>query len=279
MRWIRKIIREELSKYYLLKESVDADDMKRIGKSFLNFKDSQINDFVDWINKFPTSGRAPKGKTKEFERIKEFKKYAETYKEYGLIPLSIKSSFSWLNEDYIDTLVDMFFSSGPERIDSIQMGNYKFVNDSLMSASRFKETSKQIANFLNRFTGFHKKALNGNLEIHFKSSKAMKSKAVYKGEYDQIWIRESNSRDVATDEYASLLYIIVHELAHRVERKFGLPKSFRDEDFYTTRYSRVDSLGGSECFAEIFAISFFGKGKYPQFSDKIDKFNKLTETV
>jgi hypothetical protein len=249
--------------------------MKIIGKSFLKFKPEQINDFIKWIDMFPTSGKAPSGLKKDFESIKHLKQMANNYKEYGLVSGNISATFSWWKEDDIDRIVDAFFNTKTERIDNFNIGNLFFINDSSMAGVRFKETAIKIAKFLQRFDGFHKKSLVGKLEIHFKSSKFLRSKAKYVSNKDQIWIKEGNSRDVDTENYASLLYIIAHELGHRFEQKSNVPSSFKDEDFYTTKYSKTDSMAGSESFAEIFAISFFGQSKYPQFSDQIEKFNNL----
>lgn len=259
----------------ILIEIVNINTFKRIGQSFLKFKNNQIEDFVNWIDQFPVSGKAPSGMKKEFEIIKFLKQQADVYKNYNMISPNIAASFSYWSADDIDNIVDAFFNSKTERLDSISFGNMLFVNDSSMSASRFKDTSNKISKFLKRFTGFHKNALSGKLEIHFKSSKFLKSKAKYISDKDQIWIKETNARDVNTEEYASLLYIIAHELGHRFERKSNVPSGFSDADFYTTKYSRTDSMAGSESFAEIFAISFFGSSKYPQFSNQIVKFNKL----
>lgn len=258
-----------------LYESANIDNLKRIGKSFLKFKNDQIDDFVKWIEQFPTSGRAPNGMKKEFETIKYLKQWAESYKQYGLVTSNIASTFSRWREDDIDRIIDAFFNGKTERIDNLTIGNLFFVNDSSMSGKNFTETSNKVSKFLKKFNGFHKNALVGKLEIHFKSSKFLRSKAKYASDKDQIWIKESNSRDADSEQYASLLYIIAHELGHRFEQKSNVPQSFKDSDFYTTKYSRTDSMGGSESFAEIFAISFFGTSKYPQFTEQIEKFEKL----
>lgn len=260
--------------HQLLTESINLDDMKRVGKTFLKFQDSQIDDFIKWIDAFPVSGKSPRGMVKEFERIKSLKKYAEMYKDYKIVSSNISAAFSWLKEEDIDKMVDAFLGKG-EKVEKLQLGNCTYFNNSAMAESRFKSTSEKITSFLNTLKGFHKKALIGNLEIHFKPSKDLRSKAVYKSNLDQIWIRESNAREVDTEVYASLLYIIVHELGHRFENKVRVPDMFQDRDFYTTKYSHTDSMAGSECFAEIFAISHFGESSYPQFKDKIDKFLEL----
>lgn len=261
----------------MLTESVDTDELKRIGKSLLNFTNDKITDFVKWIYQFPSSGKAPAGMKKDFESIKWLKQSADTYKQYNIVPQPIKATFSYWDETDIDRIVDAFFNTKTERTSNITIGNLFFANDSSMASGRFKETSTKIAKFLQRFDGFHKKALIGNVEIHFKSSDALRSRAQYKSGIDQIWIKESNAREVDTEVYGYLLYILVHELGHRFEDKAKVPSTFRDTDFYTTKYSQTDSMAGSECFAEIFAISFFGESKYPQFTEKIRAFNKLME--
>jgi hypothetical protein len=57
--------------------------------------------------------------------------------------------------------------------------------------------------------------------------------------------------------YASFEYICVHELAHRYEKYNRLPEDFDKPQWWTTRYSRTEGLGGSEGFAELFALGHF----------------------
>jgi hypothetical protein len=260
----------------IIQENVDVDYMKRMGISFLKFKPDQINDFVRWISIFPKSGKAPNGLSKEFEFIKFLKKQSDAYQEYNMISQNIANTFSHWDESDINRIVDGFFKTKNSKIENLTIGNLTFINDSLMAESRFKLTSKKISEFLDKFTGFHKKALTGKFEIYFKPADALRAKATYKSQLDQIWIKETYAREIDTVAYASLLYIIVHELGHRYEYKHGSPSGFVASKFYTTRYSQTDTMSfGTESFAEIFAISFFGVQKYPQYESQIAQFEKI----
>jgi hypothetical protein len=62
--------------------------------------------------------------------------------------------------------------------------------------------------------------------------------------------------------YGAFDYIIIHELGHRYERKRGLPVDFDQAEWWTTKYSQTEGMGGSESFAELFALSNFGLTGY-----------------
>ncbi len=84
-------------------------------------------------------------------------------------------------------------------------------------------------------------------------------KGKYKSADDLLLVRTTPAVLKRADGYASLDYILIHELGHRYEHKVrGLPVDFDKPAWWTTRYSRADSMAGSESFAELFAIGHFG---------------------
>ena len=75
-----------------------------------------------------------------------------------------------------------------------------------------------------------------------------------------------------TGTYGSLDYILIHELGHRYEEKFGSDPMFNR--WYTTRYSYNDG----EAFAELFALGHFGitKVRSDDFGERLKNFeNKM----
>ena len=264
-----------LDAYSALHEAnVDLDAIKALGNELQPYDESKFEKFLEWIAYFPKSGRSPTGEKKLFDNIKFLHRQADLYRETGLISANVDSMLSWWEDDgEMDRIADVFFAKKKKpRVEVIKHDRITFKNRSGMGEATFKNTVKQITKFLDDLDGFHAKTLKKPLEIHFKYAKDVKAKAVYKGLEDEIWIKSGHKAD--NELYGHLLYIILHELGHRYEYLFGLPDDFSDSQFYTTKYSHADSMGGSECFAEIFAISHWPK-KYDEYETKIKRFTDM----
>lgn len=261
-----------LDAYAALHEAkVDLDAIKALGNELQPYNDSKFEKFLEWIAYFPKSGRAPSGEKKLFDNIKFMHRQADVYRETGLKTDNIKNMLSWWDDEgEMDRIADVFFAKKTKaRLEVIKHKKLTFKNRSGMGEATFKKTVKQITDFLDDLDGFHAKTLKKPLEIHFKYAKELSAKAVYKGLDDEIWVKAGHKAD--NELYGHLLYIILHELGHRYEYLFGLPADFYESQFYTTKYSHADSMGGSECFAEIFAISHWPK-KYDEHEAKITRF-------
>lgn len=250
---------------------MNKSDIKIQGQNLLPWNGSKIDNLIEFLSHFPNSGRCPKNQKRNSEIIKCLKRQIETYAQFGCISDTIGNCLSYYDNISIVELVEAFIKDVP-LIEKITFGNVTFINNSSMAETRFKRTASTVSKLLERFTDFHADALKEPLEIHFKYASQFKARAVYKSLLDEVWIKESAKVD--NELYGHLLYIIVHELGHRYEKKNGLPVGFMDNMFYTTKYSMVDSMGGSETFAELFAVSFWEE-QYPEYKDQIAKFKKL----
>jgi hypothetical protein len=223
------------------------------------------DDFIKWIERFPKSGRAPKGKKKEFGQLKFLIHQAESYKKYGLLSWdNISNTLSWTSKEEFEKL---FLK---DRVEEIKIGNVTYLNTSPLAEKTFEKKSKAIAKLLKSFKGFHKKALQKSFKVVFKSSTQMRPRAKYKSQLDEIWVRHNAKVD--NELYGHLLYIIVHELGHRYEKFHGLPNGWRDT--YTTDYSRKQAFAASEAFAELFAISHW-PNQYKQYEEQIKWFKGI----
>jgi len=262
------------STFALDEASIDLAAIKKLGNELQPYTDDKLPTFIQWIEHFPKSGRAPNGEKKLFDGIKFLQKQLEVYREHGLMSSNIASALSWWSaEGEMDRIADVFFAGKSKaKVEVIKHGNVTFHNGSSMSEARFKKTTKTIADLLKGLKGFHKKALSKPLEIHFKYTKEIRAKAVYKGLLDQVWVKESSK---PIDLYGHLLYVIIHELGHRYEFLHKRPKDFEDRDFYTTKYSRTETMAGSESFAEIFALSHWPDKYNDDYSDQIERFNAM----
>lgn len=226
---------------------------------------SDENDFVKWIEKFPKSGRSPKGKKKEFNLLQFLIHQATTYKKYGLLSWdNINNTLSHVSKEEFEKL---FLK---DKIEEIKIGNITYLNTSPLAEKSFEQKAKAIDKLLKSLKGFHKKAIFKSFKIIFKSSTQMKPRAKYKSQLDEIWVRHNAKVD--NELYGHLLYIIVHELGHRYEKFHGLPSGWRDT--YTTDYSRKIGFAASEAFAELFALSHWPK-QYKEYERQIDWFKGI----
>ena len=266
-------------KQFLNEQIQTREELFNIGKKLLNFKDSEEDmKLLDtFISALTIGGRSPAGLKKEYEKLKYFKQWIETWKKQGWIPQPVGASLSYWDEDYINLILDNFAFSNRKKVkDNIVIDNNTYLNESSLSESKFLNLTKIISELLNRLDGEYKKALKGGIKIIFKPSTEMKSKAVYKSDKDELWIRNSPDTLKLFDKelYGWVPYIIVHELGHRYDKFEGVPKWF-NRSFITSKYSSQAGFGDEEVFAECFAISFFGDSvspEYPKWRDKIELF-------
>lgn len=119
-------------------------------------------------------------------------------------------------------------------------GNIEIINESSLGEKRFLELSEMIISLLKRLKGEYKKALTGNVRIIFKPASALNSKAKYKEDKDEIWIRNSPDTLKLFDKelYGWVPYIIIHELGHRYDELLGIPKWF-NSSYVTSKYSKI----------------------------------------
>ena len=264
-----------LDAYSALHEAnVDLDAIKALGNELQPYDDSKFEKFVEWISYFPKSGRAPAGEKKLFDTIKFLHRQLDMYREHGLKSANIDAALGWWEDNgEMDRIADVFFAKKTKaRVEEIKHKKVTFKNRSGLGEAAFKSTVKQVAKFLDSLDGFHAQTIKKPLEIHFKYAKDISAKAQYKTLDDAIWIKAGSKAD--NELYGHLLYIVLHELGHRYEHHFGKPRDFRDSEFYTTKYSRTDGFGGSECFAEIFALSHW-PDKYEEYAAKIERFKDM----
>jgi len=254
---------------------MDTQALKTIGCSLLNFDDSMIEAFISWIDQFPRSGRAPKGKKTEFDHIKAWHSAADLYRNTGLIGQPIGALFTYYDQSSIHALVDSFLAAGKTKKESLVIEGVTFLNRSSMAEKRFLALSKILAERCHQLTEFHRTAIDADkndLKVVFKSPADQKARATYKSLDDEIWVR--SDVDDHGELYGHLQYCFVHELGHRYEYKMGLPTGFYDRAFYTTKYSYTEGMAASECFAEAFAVSHFDH-KFSEYTDTIQRFKRL----
>ena len=252
-----------------MSKELTLQEVKEIGYQLIHFKDDDIDKLIQFMEHFPRSGRAPKGMQKHKENVDFLHKMVNMYHEHGMVSPNIAAVFShYDSKEEIDKLVNVF--APKKKVDTLVLGRITFKNRSRMSEQRFLTNGKEIFEVLRSLKGFHRLAIEKPIEIIFKKASDMKSKAVYKSIEDEIWVKEGAKLD-PEERYGHLQHIIMHELGHRAEKFYGHPETFIEYQSYTTDYSKKESFGGSEAYAELFALSHW-KDKYPQYEEQISKF-------
>jgi len=242
-------------------------------KSILAFSGSK-KDFgilKTWLGTLKISaGRAPAGGKKHAEKLRWMLQWVDS-SNTELVVQNMKNSLSWWTEDDI-AFINKKFRKKKGESDTLVLKNATYINKSIMAYKVFKGKAEFIDKFLSTLKGYHKKALGDNLTIWFVKKDLSKATAKYVGEKDLLYIRPDRIGNT-TDGYGSAVYVTAHELGHRYERRFRQRTDFDMQMWWTTKYSRKDTMSGGEQFAELFALSHWSD-KYPEYTDTIKRFQQ-----
>ncbi|ARN69948.1 MULTISPECIES: hypothetical protein [Vibrio] len=250
---------------------MNKEELKEKGKSLLDYNESRIHEMKEWIEHFPLTGRCPKGQKENLSKLKSIKSEVDMFQQYGLHGSNIKAVLTYWDEIEIENIVDSFIKS--EKNNVFKYRNIEFSNKSPLSEKAFLAKCKDLVQTINSLDGFHARAMEGSVKISFVGAKDIRSLAKYDSENDEVLIKHTSLSD--NELYGHMRYLLVHELGHRYENKFGLPESFSDDWYRTTKYSFTESLSGSsEAFAEVFAVSHWPE-KYNEYSDTINRFSTI----
>lgn len=185
-----------------------------------------------------------------------------------------------------EEIIELFSANEKSKPD-IQVGRYAtYLKRDTSAYSVFEDSIKLLEEFFSKLKGHHSKAIHG-LKIKFVKATDMKATAKYKQDEDTLWInsgrinswvKQGRLSSLGSEEYGSLLYIVLHELGHRYLAKVKKQKwDIDSSEWITTDYSKTDTFTGEEKFAELFAMSNW-KSKYSKYKDKIDKFESMLES-
>ena len=231
---------------------------------------------------FILNGKAPRGMKKQWGGIQYTLNQLDILKQFSTdkdflksTVINIKNTLGYITED---DWAKLTAKTGAKVKKDIVINKVTYVNESPMGVKAFAEMAETLSILLNRLTGSRKKVLGKKLII--KVVKGIKSKASYSLSDDVIQIKYSPKVTslLNSDLYGWLNYIIIHELGHRYEVKFGRPDWYVSSQFLTTKYSKVESFSLGEDWAECFALGFFGASckepKWDTYKHKIELFNK-----
>jgi len=180
-------------------------------------------------------------------------------------------------EPQVDFLAAKFTDEGGTVVPKeMKLGTTTFINKAGLPEPQLKKYAKRLTTLFKSLSGWRSKALKGGLTVVLASPKEFHGTAggKYKRDEDALYIRTTPAVLKRAAGYGSFDYIIVHELGHRYER-YNYPSiDFDRPEWWTTRYSRTDGMGGSESFAELFALGHFRlTGSWDQ--SKVDRFEKV----
>lgn len=247
-------------------------DLQSEGVDLLAFEgtDEDFDKLVAWLDQLNfTAGRAPAGGKKIVDDLK-FLQRQLTFRSGGWSSLqknNVKGTLSRWDEATIAFIVKKL-AKKEEEPDTLELTHATYHNKSVLNFKGFQTKAKMIDKHLGTLKGFHAKALGG-LNIYLVKKELTRAGATYKSNDDVIYIRPDKVS--LGDNYGSFVYVITHELGHRYERKIRQKTDFESPEWYTTKYSKKDTLSGGEQFAELFALSHWPE-KYKQYETKIEKF-------
>jgi len=170
--------------------------------------------------------------------------------------------------------IEQAYSGGQAKPNVVKTGLATYIKFDSLSYDKFLNNIDTVEKVIKSLKGFHAKATRG-IKVKFVSPQEMKSKGKYKTSEDTLWVNAAKAFD-KSEAYASLAYIIVHELGHRFLRHYSQKWNYDAEEWATTKYSKTDSFTGEEKFAELFALSHW-PSKYGQFADQIKRFKQMVK--
>jgi hypothetical protein len=235
----------------------------------------KVQEFAAWFRKTfrVDSAKTPKGQKKLKEEANRFLKMLEEYsRDYSTARASLfdfngQWGWGWSShlEPALDDLVRYFTVEGDgsagnkEQIVELKLAHAVYVSRASISEVNFRKYAEKIDAVFGRIKGWRAKALKGSLTVVFQGAGQIKSQGRYIHAKDEMWVKATPAvMKRGEGSYGSADYILVHELGHRFERFNRLPEDFDREQWRTTSYSRTEGFGGSESFAELFALGHFG---------------------
>lgn len=232
---------------------------------------ARMRDLAAWFRKHfrVDSAKTPKGQKRLKEEGLTFLNNLETFgTPYGQTSagiLQFEGPWSRTLSRSLDDLVQFFTAEGDtakgknEEVVELKLVHATYINRAATSEANFRKYAQKIDDVYGRVKGWRKKALRGNLTVVFQGASQMRTQGKYVSAKDEMWVKATPSvMKRGEGSYGSPDYILVHELGHRYEHFNPLPVDFDRPAWFTTRYSQTEGLGGSESFAELFALGHYG---------------------
>lgn len=245
--------------------------MKR--ETFENFSNESLDELKDWINTLNLKGKTPRGQKKNKENLVFIQNQLELNEMFGDSSLCFNNIMATISRFTYEDIEEINEKFSDRNKGIFKTKNIEVVNNSSMSEKAFKEFALEISKMINSVGALHKPVSRDGVKIVVVNKSEQKAPGKYKSNLDEIWVHPNLKVD--NELYGNGKFIVMHELGHKYEYMYGLPSDFDDRRFETTDYSKVIvDFGGSESFAEIFAVSNW-KENYPNYNSQIEEFSKL----
>ena len=244
------------------------------------------SDFGKWfLSKFrikanltPRGGKELKDKAEKFLWWAQHGMSSQQDAERGLQELRrVWTEF----KPFVPDLVRLFSEEGTADVPpEIKTSHATYINKRGLPRKTLEAYVQSIDKIWAGIQGWRKKAMAGDFKVCFAGPDVFRGTAsgMYRESEDILYVKAIPAiMKRAPGKYASPDYILVHELGHRYADKVGLRENFDRGEWYTTRYSRVESLAGSESFAELFALGHFGMNSVGggDFTQTLEKFEAV----
>lgn len=186
--------------------------------------------------------------------------------------------FTWEEiKPKVQDLVQYFSNEGTSVVlDQIELGGNTYLNRAGLNTATLEKYARRLEALFSTVKGWRAKAFVGGLKVAFASPKDFRGTASgkYRREEDTLYVRTTPAVLKRGEGYGGFDYILVHELGHRYEAKNHPAIDFDRPEWWTSKYSRTESLAGSESFAELFAIGHFSlRGSWDP--DILERFEKV----
>jgi hypothetical protein len=138
----------------------------------------------------------------------------------------------------------------------MKAGGNTYVNQVGFDEAKLKKWVSHFEKLWGGLKGWRRKALDGGLTVVLATPKEFHGTAAgkYKSDKDQMLVRATPKILKRTGgSYGAPDYVLIHELAHRYERKHGAKYDFDRPEWQVTKYARKDG----ESFSELFAMGYF----------------------
>lgn len=256
--------------------SLGEELAKKVEGLLADFDLAKAKEIGTWLlaNFRIKSPKTPKGQKDLKDELDRFQWFLNS--QMPGYQASIEDSWQKLSPR-LDDIVKYFTDEGGILVPrTVDVGNITFINGAGLDEKTLAKYSARLSQLFHGVTGWRAKALTGNLKVMFAAARDFNGtvKGKYRSSEDTLMVRTTPNVLKRDAGYASLDYILIHELGHRYEHKVrGLPVDFDKPPWWTTRYSRTEGMGGSESFAELFALGHFDiKGSWdPAILERFEK--------
>lgn len=254
----------------LIRAGLGDDLQHRMNDLLQDFDAGKAKDLGEWldVNFRVNSPKTPKGGKELKDRLQRLVwvlryRASQSVGDPADVAKKVRAEVEsdWrLIEPQLPQLVAGFTDEGGKVVPkSITIGSATYVNEVGVDAASVEKYATRLDAIFRSITGWRSKAMKGGLKVVLASPRNFRGTAAgnYRQSEDALYVRATPNILKRGAGYASFEYVIVHELGHRYERLNSLPEDFDKPQWWTTRYSRTEGLGGSEGFAELFALGHF----------------------